>query len=413
MNSNPVAAESSTAYSSPDRDQVPCWPLRGRCTRIEQRLILALRLLDDQVTDREQATRILESMGLTSAGILAFAQLSMLLGTKSDFRLLRAESSFVSSHELGLLISLRRFAGPLPRRAVIATGRQTDKGIDPMWDALRQCGAALRTASVRLSPRTIALPGRRALEDEATALPERPNRRFRTVAVRKVEQITPHLQRITMGGPELADFRIDQAAQWVKVFFPVQGDQEPLGRAYTVRRHRPALAEIDLDFVLHETGPLSDWARNAKVGDVMQLAGPRGGFAIHPESQWALLVGDETALPAIGTLLETLPPDTQASVFIEVDDAADMQALPQNTGAHLHWVVRSASTDNPSELLLGMIRQAEIPEGAGQVWMAGEASLARSFRQHLTFDRRIPRERIHCIGYWKRGAQDHKDLAAG
>lgn len=124
--------------------------------------------------------------------------------------------------------------------------------------------------------------------------------------VQRVQRITPHMQRITLGGAEIADFvaseAAGEAAAWVKLFLPCGQ-----GRAYTLQDLDPVAGTLSLDFVLHaqegQAGPAATWAQRALVGERVGVAGPRsGGVELPAQARWILLAGDATALPAIKAL---------------------------------------------------------------------------------------------------------------
>jgi len=235
--------------------------------------------------------------------------------------------------------------------------------------------------------------------------------------VTRVTPLTPHMTRITLGG--LEDFPGAGLDHRVKVFFPLPGEDRPVYptgddwwerwqrepvravfRTYTIRRHRPELGEVDIDFVLHgDEGPGSRWASNARPGDHVGLWGPRAEYAPPPGTDWVLLAGDETALPAIGAILESLPRDATARVFVEVASPEERQHLDAPKGAEVRWVHRS-----DGESLLAAVREAGLPPGRPYAWVAAESSAVKQIRRHLVDDRGIDREAIYFSGYWKRGA---------
>ncbi len=139
--------------------------------------------------------------------------------------------------------------------------------------------------------------------NETDTRPSRPP--THRVIVTGVELLTPHMRRITLEGEELASLSVPLPAQWLKVVLPGQGDSAGANRAYTIRRFYPGWCAMDVDFVLHgDTGPASAWAERARVGDVVHLGSPRGGYRADPGARWRLLAGDETAIPAIASILD-------------------------------------------------------------------------------------------------------------
>jgi NADPH-dependent ferric siderophore reductase len=179
-------------------------------------------------------------------------------------------------------------------------------------------------------PDQINIPAIRRLRHET---------RRRTLAIVSHERLTPSMIRIVAQGADLEGFHSGAPDDHIKVFVPEAGGQMAM-RDYTPRHHDAAAQTLTIDFFDHEGGPASDWARAAKVGDPIEIAGPRGSQVIEgPIAHW-LLIGDETALPAIGRRIEELPAGTSATVIAAVPGAADEQAFP---GQSAHWVHRPAA----------------------------------------------------------------------
>ena len=163
---------------------------------------------------------------------------------------------------------------------------------------------------------------------------------LRSVQVVRCETITPQMRRIVFGGSELAGFQSDAPDDHVKLFFPnadgafvlptmtAEGPRYDAGavpspgRDYTPRYFDPQSGELSIDFVLHGDGVASSWAALAQPGDDLKIGGPRGSFLVADDYDHYVLLGDETALPAIGRWLEAMPADMHAEVYIEIADAA-------------------------------------------------------------------------------------------
>lgn len=266
---------------------------------------------------------------------------------------------------------------------------------------------------------------------EPPARPARRPRVMRTVEVRRVEHPTPRLARVTLAGPDLAGFTSRAPAEHIKVFFPGPGETEPpktvpgpdgptfppdiprpLSRTYTPRRFDPEALELQVDFVLHGDGPGASWARQAKVGDRVVIAGPGGGYQRPPGLAWLVIGGDETSLPAIGMVLATLPANVRVRLFVEVHDAAEEQLLESAATLDVTWLHQHAKhgdTTVAGQLLEGAIRDLTLPEGAGQVWIACEATAMRRIRAHLLHERRLTLAQMYTRGYWQVGEANHPD----
>ncbi len=221
----------------------------------------------------------------------------------------------------------------------------------------------------------------------------------RALTVRRVEELSPHMRRVVLGGDDLADFVSASFDDHVKVFFPAGG--ETAARDYTPRRHDRAARELVLDFALHGTGPAADWARQAQPGQPLLVGGPRGSFVVPLDFDWYLLAGDDTALPAVARRLEELPPGSQAIVRLQVD-AADRPALRSQARVDLQWA-------DDGEGLLESLRALALPAGHGYAWCAAEAGVAAAARRILVNDKGHDRRAIRAAAYWKRGTVAHHE----
>src|SRR5690606_5189977 len=182
--------------------------------------------------------------------------------------------------------------------------------------------------------------------------------RFRIAEVVRNERITPRMARITLTSPDFEGFRSDAYDDHVKLFFAPPGESlamptpganglvfpegavRPEARDYTPRRFDRARREVVIDFVLHGDGPAASWAARAASGDTVGVGGPRASFVVRGEFDWYLLVGDETALPAIARRIEELPSGARVMAFVEVADAAERQQFETAAALELHWLLR-------------------------------------------------------------------------
>ncbi|UEP23837.1 siderophore-interacting protein [Burkholderia ambifaria] len=261
---------------------------------------------------------------------------------------------------------------------------------------------------------------------ERTVTRVRHTLKFRLLQVVRVHAVTPHLLRVTLGGPDLADFESSSFDDHVKVFFPPpgaerpamptlgangpefpEGEPKPVARDFTPRRFDRAACELDLEFVLNHPGPASQWAAQARVGQWLGVGGPRGSFVVPIDFDWHLLIGDDTALPAIARRLEQLPAGARAAVVLEVADRTAQIAFDTRADVHEIWRFRAEAEAEAADgdALLNAVRELPLPSsGDGYVWAAGEAQSMRAVRLHLTGERGIDKSRIRAAAYWKRGA---------
>jgi len=249
--------------------------------------------------------------------------------------------------------------------------------------------------------------------------------RFRQLQVLHTERLTPHMQRVVLGGPQLEGFHSGAPDDHVKLFFPndagelvfpkrgPQGLEFPPGvepspiRDYTPRHHDAARGELTVDFVLHGDGPASTWAASAKAGDMLGVGGPRGSFVVANDFAHYVLVADETGLPAIGRWLEEMPAAARATVLAEVPDASDRQLLFTEAACDVRWLERDGVDGATSTLLEDALRGLSI-EGDTFYWIAAESRRARTMRLSLA-ERGVPKEWVRATGYWKADGTDDED----
>lgn len=328
------------------------------------------------------------------------------------------------------------------------------------------------------------------------------------VTVTSVQQLTPTFRRLTLGGYSLRDFGVrgDTLDLRIKLMIPSlaeDGTQIPLPafdmaeagwyqewlamdparrgamRTYTVREARldGVYPEIDVDFVMHfdangDGGPAANWAQAAKPGDAVTIIGPNNRAAhcftaeVYSGIEWRpglaqriLLAGDETAVPAISAILESLPAYMTGHAFLEVPMAGDFQDLESAADIEINWLARGAPIGRSrphGELLQGAVRKAvpvpgwvgikagggagpepedvnvdeqilweipgrmetaaiaatknpDMPAGAMPfyAWMAGEAGVIKDLRRYLVREVGIDRKQVAFMGYWRKGKSEN------
>jgi NADPH-dependent ferric siderophore reductase len=232
--------------------------------------------------------------------------------------------------------------------------------------------------------------------------------RRRTLTVKQVKKMAAHMVRITLTG-DLQNFVSLGFDDHVKLFFPdgtatAEGAPNMLGRDFTPRRFDGAAGTLDIDFALHDAGPATRWAAAAKPGDTLAIGGPRGSFIIPPAFDWHLLVGDETALPAIGRRLAELPAGTRAVVVAEVDGAADELAFETKADATIVWAHRKEAAAGTGEAMAQALQRLQMPRGDYYAWVACESLVAKALRRQLIADHGANPKWLRAAGYWRRGA---------
>jgi len=306
-----------------------------------------------------------------------------------------------------------------------------------------------------------------------TTTTERPTYVLGRAEVLAVTSVSPNFVRVTFGGEELEEFATpgDVFDARIKLIFPpASGILPPLNRdthdwwgsylavpeeergsmrTYSIRdlRVTDAGTEVDVDFVLHLapglTGPASRWASTAEVGTELFLIGPRRGATDHGGAEYApgaapsvVLVGDETAAPAIARILEDAGRDLRGTAFIEVPSSDDILSIDAPAGVDVHWLARDEGQAHGAQLIPAVLSHLgdahtnievrdvegedllwETPDYSGlgediaandapadrYFWIAGESGVVTTLRRHLVKDLGIDRSQVAFMGYWRRG----------
>lgn len=232
--------------------------------------------------------------------------------------------------------------------------------------------------------------------------------------------VGPRIRRIVLNVPDLADLPLPGGGDdALGIYFPEPGqssppamqcrdgvwdyfdvDKTPEGRNYSVRYVDPDTRLITCDFVLHERGVASDWARRTEVGQQVVLSHARGWYRPESTTRWQLLIADLAGLPALARILDDLPAAAVATVLVEVSEPADLDYLPARHGISVVSTVGTGNGHAPSRLA-EMVRALRHPDGRGYCWFAGEAQATREVRKHLRNDHGWVTDQYDIVGYWR------------
>ncbi len=251
---------------------------------------------------------------------------------------------------------------------------------------------------------------------------------YRAEVVRTA-QVGPHMIRVTLAGDDITRLPARGFDQWFRLFLPrPDGDTDfsalpdgfgmtsylrylstksgtrPPFRNYTVRELRGADGELDVDFVAHgDQGIAGPWARRAAAGDRVAFIDQGRGFDPLDDTESVLLVGDESALPAIAGIVRDLPRGSTGLALIEIPCAEDEQHLEAPDGVTVRYLPRTSEDQRPGELALAAVREfSPVVPSTLHAYLAGEQALVAGSRRHLVACG-VPKARITFTGYWKRG----------
>ena len=245
----------------------------------------------------------------------------------------------------------------------------------------------------------------------------RPQLRQWELTVTAVADAPANMRRVTFTAPDIAEFNY-RAGQAIVMMLPT-GDGEFGRRDYTIRSLDAEKGLLAVDFLMHgddaHLTPGPAFARDAKIGDKINVRGPRGGATFREDADWHLITGDECCLPAIFHILETMPAKAQMHVLVEVDNTDSEIALNDIreglTATQITWLHRGDIKAGPSDFMAQAVAGYHLPHGRGQAILIGETSNVRKQRQNL-LSRGLTREQISSEGYWRPGrigGHDHVD----
>ncbi|NDJ57539.1 siderophore-interacting protein [Enterobacteriaceae bacterium 4M9] len=288
-----------------------------------------------------------------------------------------------------------------------------------------------------------------------------PYRLFNVRLLRK-NYVSPSLLSLVFSGPEVAQMKREAPDQRIKILFPsedgtppglpteghwsrllqeIPKPRRPIVRTYTLRHCSPTRHELTVEFVNHGTkGPASAWAIHAQPGDALQIVAPdaaypglSGGYEWSAPAglQHALIIADETALPAARGILEllalqTTPPKVQ--VFLEVPEQGDCLDLSHFTFAEIFWLPRQPFGLAHGEYLIEAVKQhAVLPQNCHHKtvltqiegehlwhkavsdnsefygWVAAESTVVKQLRRYLTAQCGVDPDVFNFMAYWAKG----------
>ena len=245
--------------------------------------------------------------------------------------------------------------------------------------------------------------------------------------VERVESLASDLVRVVLGGPGLAGLEMPPFTDaYVNLLFVPPGapyavpfdvqearrldrDLWPVPRRFSVRRWDPAAGELLIDFVTHgDSGTAGRWAVTARPGDRVQFSGPSGGYRPDPDVTWHLMVGDESALPAIAASLEAVPATGRALLVAVVEGPGGELPLDCPAPLDVTWLHRSTLTRPSDEALAAAVGALSFPADDVHAFVHGEAVETRAVRRLLLGERGVPRERLSVSPYWRRTFTDER-----
>lgn len=244
---------------------------------------------------------------------------------------------------------------------------------------------------------------------------------FEEVTVVDRVERSPRMLRMSLEGDVFGRVAVDQPAMSVRFVVAWPGDElelpewngnellladgrRPALRTFTPLRHDAERRRLDLEIVRHDGGAVSGWAETAEQGSVAAFSGPGAGYDFPEDADRLLVFGDETAMPAIGQLIEMAPDHLALDVHVEtVTPEAQLDLGPRDVD-DVTWYDTPDGAQPGGALADRVETLTGLPDGA-HVWAAGEASAVQRIRNHLFKTLGVERARGTVRGYWKPARQ--------
>ena len=244
--------------------------------------------------------------------------------------------------------------------------------------------------------------------------------KVRRLTVSHIEDLSASLRAITFSADDLQDFQSDGFDDHITVFFPhadgqlvlpqigekgvsfPEGAIKPAVREYTPTGIDIANNRLRLEFAIHDAGPATTWAKQVKIGEQIGIAGPRSALVLPMDAKDYVLIGDETALPAIRRRLSQLPAGVTAHVFAEIDSEVDQVPLPSAAQVKVVWAYRRGAEATSAHFLLQEVQKATLPKTDVQVWMGCEREQVRALREWFC-ENGWDKEDVKHASYWNKG----------
>ena len=232
---------------------------------------------------------------------------------------------------------------------------------------------------------------------------------MRMTQVAHIDDLGPHMRRVTLTGEVLKDFPLDQESAHFKAIFPQPGQAKPkLGiypgfkkwmRSYTIRAFNKQAKALTVDFAVNDHRGLgTNWANNAQVGDYLGIAGPGDTKHTNYDADWHLFVADLTALPAAAAVLEKLPENAKGTALLQVPTEQDKQSINSPKDIDITWVINPDVTTN---VLLETVQDTPWLTGEPAIFIATESSQMKTIKRFVKSMPGYTSKQTYASGYWK------------
>jgi NADPH-dependent ferric siderophore reductase len=218
----------------------------------------------------------------------------------------------------------------------------------------------------------------------------------------EASDLGPRMRRLVLTGAALQDFTYEPGQD---VMLVLSGGERALSRRYTIRAYDPRTRTIELNIVAHGVhGPGAEWASSTQPGDRVNGVGPRGKIYLDRDADWHLFLGDDTGAPAGLRMLEGLAPEIPAQAYLEVTSPADSLSTSR-AGSEtqlVNWLYRGDTPATESTMLIDAMTAAELPDGRGHVYIAGEVQVVNAALR-AALARGLSPDQVSAKAYWGRG----------
>ncbi len=251
--------------------------------------------------------------------------------------------------------------------------------------------------------------------------------------LRKKEFVTPHLIRVYLENNDVSFFEDTTLGGTCKLLFPPLGIRDihyaeydetnkkwvspsdkfkPVSRTYTLRNIDAANNQVVIDIANHGlNGPGSRWANEAKIGDRIGVSMKSKKKDLAPKTDFILLAADLTGLPAISTIIESLPANTKGIVWVELPPENEIHTIETKANLEFKWIINPEVGNGTA--LHTLVKKQNLPkrkEGKRFAYIAGESKSVKEIKSFFKDDLEWKKDEFYCTSHWKAGKAEKNAL---
>ena len=228
----------------------------------------------------------------------------------------------------------------------------------------------------------------------------RHRKRRTAVLVKDVTRLSTSMLMVELQAPELKDLASASFDDHISLVLPHAGDFDgPQLRKYTPLALDRSQGSLSVMCALRGAGPATRWASSMRQGQYIEIEWPRESTVIAQDFDWYLLMGDETAIPAMVRAWDELPGSAAIVALALIDDGSARISIPPRQRANWKWTYRKQTHGHAAELIEALTT-CYPRTGDGYAWIAGESFMTNALEAALIERFGHNPEWLRATAYW-------------